>query len=120
MIAASALLAALLIMTAKALTAVTRQSLALDRRAAAMLALENAMEQLAARPWSDIDRTAVEALEAPRWLAQSCPHATLTGEVATLDEPLTAKRVTLQLALDDRSPMRPLTLTTWVYRRRTP
>lgn len=110
--ASTALLAALLTLTAAALIKVRQQVARTAGDAGAMLQLENALEQIIAQPWEAIaeEGDLVAALRA------EFAAAPLSVEVVEIGEPPPAKRVTLSLARP-----RPLTLTTWVFRpARTP
>ena len=120
MLVATVLLAALLSITAKALVAVQRQARSIDRRAAATIALENALEEMLARPWSEVNDAAIGDVQMPPSLLESHPQAALTGTVETEDEPVLSKRISLKLTWGPAAEVRPLSLTTWIYRQEQP
>lgn len=117
---AAVMLAALLSITAKALVAAQRQSRSIDRRAAATIALENAMEEVLARPWSEVNDTTIGDVKLPASLLERCPRAVLGGKAERDDDPTPSKRVTLTLTLGAAAADRPLRLITWIYPKERP
>jgi prepilin-type N-terminal cleavage/methylation domain-containing protein len=111
----AAMLAVLLSILAASYLAAQRHARRLDDRAVAMRTLENLMETVTAGAWASIDDARIGALDLPEAVRNRWPDAKLAGRVIATDDPESAKQVTLTLTRDGAPPMRPLTLTTWIY-----
>jgi type II secretory pathway pseudopilin PulG len=116
-IVGTALLATILSVTAQSIVQLKRHRRSMDKRAVAVSILENSLEAVTAQSWERIDDQAVAAIQLPASVVQRWPSAKIMGAVSIVSKPVTGKRVTLTVTLDAASAERPLSLTTWVFRR---
>jgi prepilin-type N-terminal cleavage/methylation domain-containing protein len=117
LVAAAALLGTLLVVCLQLLVATAQQRKVADQRQLALLEVENAMERLAARPWSELNpQTAAGQLSSS--VRSRLPDAELKTEVTTsAAEPL-AKRIAVTLRWRDVSGQftKPVTIVTWRWK----
>jgi type II secretory pathway pseudopilin PulG len=115
---AGVLVGTLLVVGLQLLSAAMAQRRVADQRQCALLELGNLMEQIAARPWTELT-TAALARErlSPSAVAQ-LPGAELKIEVSAPAHEPHAKRLTAALRWQGRSGqlLPPVTLTTWRYK----
>jgi prepilin-type N-terminal cleavage/methylation domain-containing protein len=115
-IVAAAMLAVLLSLAGQMLVQARRHSRIAEQRGLALRTVENALEELTAKPWDEINDAALAQLAVPASLARRWPQAAFTGAVAESDQPVASKRLTLQLQLAPSQPALSAKLTTWIYR----
>jgi hypothetical protein len=117
-IVAGALLGTLLVLCLQLLGAAAAQRRAADQRQCAVQELANVVERVAARPWAELNTTALATEKLSPWAADQLPGAQLKIEVSTNTKQPEAKRIALSLRWQDRSGqlLPPLTITTWRYR----
>ena len=117
-VAASALAAMLLVVCLQLLSGVLAQRRAADRRQYALLELGNVMEQVAARPWSDLTAASLSQERLPPSVEEHLPGAVLAVTLAEPADGSNAKRITASLRFeDDHGQMtKPIVLTTWRYK----
>jgi type II secretory pathway pseudopilin PulG len=113
---AAGMLAALLGVIAQTLVVVERSSRRTERRAVAMRALENLLEEATVGAWDDVDEGRIDALQLPDDLRRRWPAAQLTSEVVESLGPVAAKRVTLRLQMSPTERELPVTFTTWIFK----
>jgi type II secretory pathway pseudopilin PulG len=116
LVAGAAMLAVLMAIIGQLVAQMNRQSAVAERRQYALTTIENVMEQLTARPWSEISDDAVSEFDLPAELTKRWPAAALSGNVVETSETLVAKQISLKLTLSSDGRERPLSLTTWIYR----
>lgn len=115
---AGVLVGTLLVVCLQLLSAALAQRRAADQRQCALLELGNVMEQVAARPWTELT-TAILSQEKLSPSADSqLPGAELKIEVSPLADEPNAKRIIAALRWQDRGGqlLAPVTVTTWRYR----
>jgi hypothetical protein len=91
------------------------QVLSAERRAEELAAAQNLLEELAQKPWDEIDGASAEALRLSPQLRQNWPRAHIDATVVDLAGPIAAKRITVFVALEPQKRQKPAPLTTWVY-----
>lgn len=114
--AGTAMLAVLLTLIGQMLVAMRQNSRRAEDRALVLQAVDNALEELVAAPWEEIDEASVVRLRLPDEVRRRWATAKLSGKVTALTDPVESKQLTLSLSLGSDSPMTPVSLTTWVYR----
>ncbi len=112
----AAMLATLLALIGKAITAAELGLRRVDDQGEAMRTVENLLEQFLAKSWDAIDQNSIRALPLPPELIERWPQAVLDGSVTEVSDPAQGKRVTLSLHTGAPGDSRPATLTTWIYR----
>lgn len=115
--AGTAMLAVLLTLVGQMLVATRHSARVADQSARWLQVVDNALEEFVAAPWAEIDQESVAKLKLSDDVRRRWPLARLSGTVTASTEPLEAKQVTLRLSLGSDSPDRPVSLTTWVYRK---
>jgi len=118
-VVACALLATLLVLINQVIVRIHAQARMVDQRIAAQQLLENAMEEIVSREWDDLKTENLEELRVPESVTQKLPDVTMTGTIKEYLEPVQAKKITLQLSWvqGHGRQIRPVNLTTWVYKR---
>ncbi len=116
-IVAAGMLMLLLAVSAQALIQVRRFQKKTDERVAATEALENALEEIASKPWDEINDQAIGSLKLPAEMIERWPEMKLSGSVSAVSEPVEGKRITLSVTAGATPPGRAPSLTTWVYRK---
>ncbi len=117
-VAASGIVAAVLVLCLQLLSAAAAQRRTADQRQCALLELGNVMEQVAARPWAELTTAAFAKKKLSPSAERQLPAAELKIEIlASADEP-NAKRIAVAVRWQDRSGqlLAPATLTTWRYK----
>jgi len=116
-IVAAALLGTLLAVCLQLVAAAAAYRRAADQREAALAALGNVMERLAARPWSELTASAVAKEKLPPAVTAQLPRAVLKIDVAPPAAEPKARQITATLRWEDAKGQlaAPLRLTTWRY-----
>jgi Tfp pilus assembly protein PilE len=115
---AGALLGTLLVVCLQLLAATAEQRRSVDQRQLAVLEVENAMERLAARPWTDLTPQAVAPPQLSPSARNRLPGAEWKIEVtAPSNEPL-AKRIAVSLRWQDHAGqfVKPVRIVTWRWK----
>jgi hypothetical protein len=117
-VVAGVLLGTLLVVCVQLLGAAAAQRRAADQRQCALAELANVMEQLAARPWTELTAAATAQEKLSTSAERQLPGAELTIEISTEAKEPDAKRITATLRWQGRSGqlLAPLTVATWRYR----
>ena len=115
----AALLGALFVVIHRGVSAVYRQVRITDRAVVAQQTLENLLEEITSRDWSEIDADSIDALALPELVTQRLPGVVLAGEVVEEAEPVAAKRISLSLRWKNEQGLvgEPVGMTTWVYQK---
>ena len=114
---AAALLAVLLTTSAQLLRALKGQQRAAERRAVALQTVQALSERINNMPWDEVTPEAVRGVEIPSEIAPHLPGAELVVAVVDEQEPIAAKRISMELKWNGPGgqPARPARLTTWVF-----
>jgi prepilin-type N-terminal cleavage/methylation domain-containing protein len=112
---AAAMLAVLLGFAGQLLVQARRNARMVDQRALALRTVENALEELSARPWREIDEASIKQFPLPSSLVRRWPQAKFTGAVVEEREPERGKRLSVELRLSPNQPALAAKLTAWVY-----
>lgn len=94
---ALALVGAALAVAVEGLAAMATQRRIVERQAAALVALDQVLEHVAALPWDEIDADRITRFELPESLLQSMPSARIVALVQPQAGPPSAKRVAVSL-----------------------
>lgn len=113
---AVALLAVLLSLAGQMLFQARRNSRIAEQRAYALRMVENSLEELTAQPWDQVHDDALAQLKLPESLLRRWPDAKISGDVEEQNEPVPAKRISVQLQLTPNQPALAAKLTTWIFR----
>lgn len=115
--AAAAMLAVLLASSVQVMRALATQQLAAARRVMALQTVQALTEELANVPWDKLTPDAADKLTVPDVVNLYLPAAALSATVAEEQEPVAAKRLSVELRwhAPNGQPTAPLRLTTWVY-----
>jgi Tfp pilus assembly protein PilE len=115
---AGVLVGTLLVVCLQLLSAALAQRRAADQRQCALLELGNVMEQVTARPWTELTTAILSQKKLSPSADSQLPGAELKIEVSPLADEPNAKRITAALRWQDRSGqlLAPVTVTTWRYR----
>src|SRR5262249_21620480 len=111
----ASMLVMLFTMVGEMIVQMRRHARANEEQAALLRTVENALEELTARPWGEIDEAAIAAIKLSDEAERRWPVARLTGQVRNSNDPAPAKRVTLSLSTGSASMASSLKLTTWVF-----
>lgn len=114
--AGAAMLAVLLTLTGQLLVAMRDSARRTEDGALLLQSVDNALEEFVAAPWAEIDESSAATVRLSDEVRRRWPHAQLTAKVTPSMEPVQAKQVTLRLSLGKGSALKPVSLTTWVYR----
>jgi prepilin-type N-terminal cleavage/methylation domain-containing protein len=116
-IAATAMLAVLLVSTAHVLRVIGTQQIAADRRNLALQSLQNIAEQVGNVPWEELTPEAAGKLTVPDSVKAYLPDAILAAKVTDVQEPVAGKRVSLELTWNapNGQPAAPAILTVWTF-----
>lgn len=114
---AAAMIAVLFSIAGQLIVSMKRQTRLVEQQALALRIVENALEELTAKPWDEVNDAAIASLKLPAAVRDRWPGATLTGRIVPSTDPVEAKQVSLSLALPPDARRHPATLTTWIYRR---
>lgn len=115
--AAAAMLAVLLASSVQVMRALATQQLAAARRVMALQTVQALTEELANVPWDKLTPDAANQLTVPDVVNLYLPAAALSATVAEEQEPVAAKRLSVELRwhAPNGQSTAPLRLTTWVY-----
>lgn len=119
---ATALLAVIVSICLKTLTAMGRQQMALDRRAYATEVANNLLERLSGYDGSALTPAIAAAVQLPEAAAQRLPAPRLEVRITPRESP-EAKQITVIIRWrpeGSQQQLRPVRLTTWVYSLRGP
>jgi prepilin-type N-terminal cleavage/methylation domain-containing protein len=116
MVVGVAMMAVLLTLLGQMLVSMRQNTRRAEERTLVLRSVENALEEITAAPWAAINEQAVAALRLPEEVRRRWPQAELTGQVTASTDPVEAKQVTLKLSLGPESRIRPVSLTTWVFK----
>lgn len=110
---------ALLAVVSQVVVRLHRQTTLMDGNVAAQQALQNLMEEFIANEWTSIDDDGIASLSLPEETSRRLAGAELSGNIVDEDEPVIAKRITLQLRWKTTGAERKqeLRLTNWIYQR---
>jgi len=111
-----AMLAVLLTLASQLLVAMRQSARRSEDGAQLLHAVDNALEEFTAAPWEEIDEASAANLRLSDDVKRRWPQARLAAQVTASTDPVEAKQVTLRLSPGKASQLRPVTLTTWVYR----
>jgi type II secretory pathway pseudopilin PulG len=116
-IAAIAILAVLLTSTVQVMRVMTTQHVAADRRTLALETVQNVAEQIGNIPWAELTPEAAGKLTVPDAVKPFLPEAKLAATVTDLQEPVAAKRVSIELTWNAPNGInsRPARLTVWSF-----
>jgi prepilin-type N-terminal cleavage/methylation domain-containing protein len=119
LLAATVVLAAVMVASVQVLGSLARQRRAAERRQWAMEEVANIMERLTVQPWDRLTTEHVQAFEISQAARAVLPDVALACEVLPEPGEHASKRITLELAWRDRAGERekPVRLTAWIYRR---
>jgi hypothetical protein len=114
--AAAAMIAVLMTISVQMLRAVGNQQQAIHRRAIALTAVQAVAEQVGNIPWEQLTSEVAGRVEVPAAFEPYLPGAKLAIAVHEEQEPIAAKRVTIELEWNGPNgrPTGPSRLTTWV------
>jgi hypothetical protein len=114
---AAALLAALMTTSVQLLRALKGQQRAAERRAVALQTVQTLSEGINNMLWDEITPEAVKRVGIPSEIAPYLPGAELVIAVVDEQEPIAAKRISMELKWNGPGgqPARPAQLTTWVF-----
>ena len=114
---AAAVLGTMLVVCLQMLTATAAQHKVADQRQLAVLEVENTMERLAARPWSELTPQSAAGQLSPA-AGSRLPGAELKVEVTTSPTEPAAKRIAVTLRWKDHSGRftKPVTIVTWRWK----
>ena len=114
---AAALLAALMTVSVQMIRALGGQQRSVERRALAMRTVQALAEQIGNTPWEELTAESAGLVEIPTVVATHLPESKLTVALEEEQEPIAAKRVTVQLQWNGPGgqPTGPARLTTWVF-----
>jgi hypothetical protein len=114
LVVAGALLGTLLVVCLQLLTATAAQRRLADQRQLAVLEVGNAMERLAARPWTELKPEMVAPQLSPS-VRERLPGAELKVEVTASSAEPDAKRIVVALRWQDRAGqfVSPVKIATW-------
>jgi type II secretory pathway pseudopilin PulG len=114
---AAALLAALMTVSVQMIRALGSQQRSVERRALAIRTVQALVEQISNTPWEELTTESVERIEIPSMVTGHLPNPKLTIAVDDEQDPVAAKRVTVELQWSGPSgqPAGPARLTTWVF-----
>jgi hypothetical protein len=112
---AAGLLGVLMTVSIQMLRVMGERQRAGERRAAALQAVEALTEQLGNLPWDELTSAAADELTIPETMKRHFPGAVLRATVVEENEPIVAKRVTIELKWDGPrgQAAAPVRLTTW-------
>jgi Tfp pilus assembly protein PilE len=115
---AGALVGTLLVVCLQLFSATAAQRRVADQQQCALVELSNIMEQIAARPWSELTAAMLTQEKLPPMADSQLPGAELKIEISLLPDEPKAKRITATLRWKDRSGqlVAPVALTTWRYK----
>lgn len=115
---AGALVGTLLVVCLQLFSAAAAQRRVADQQQCALVELSNIMEQIAARPWSELTTAMLTQEKLPPMADSQLPGAELKIEVSLLPDEPKAIRITATLRWKDRSGqlVAPVALTTWRYK----
>jgi prepilin-type N-terminal cleavage/methylation domain-containing protein len=116
LIVATILLAAMAATVVPLLALASRQQRETDRRQLALYEAQNILEQIAARPWSELKPGAVEQ-ELPQVCREHLPHARLDVAIDPADDGGRRIAVKLLWKLRNGVDAAPMRLVTWRYPR---
>jgi hypothetical protein len=96
---------------------ITTQHVAADRRTLALETVQNVAEQVGNIPWAELTPETAGRLTVPEAVKAYLPEAKLAATVTDLQEPVAAKRVTIQLTWNAPNGLtaRPVKLTVWSF-----
>jgi hypothetical protein len=88
-----------------------------ERRAAALQTVDALAEQLGNMTWDELTPAAGDELTIPETMKRHLPGAVLHATVVEESEPISAKRLTIELKLDGPrgQAAAPVRLTTWAF-----
>ena len=117
-IVAGIVLGMLLTVSLQLLSAASAQRRAADQRRCAIRELDNIMERVTARPWTELTDALAKQEKLSSAAVQELPDAELKLEIVAEAKESNAKRITASLRWRDRADnfIVPLQLTTWRYK----
>jgi prepilin-type N-terminal cleavage/methylation domain-containing protein len=117
LVVASGLLGTVLVVCLQLLGAIAEQRRVVDQRQLALLEVQNAMERLVARPWSDLTPKTTAGQLSPA-VRSRLPAAELKVDVTTPPAEPSAKRIAVSLRWHDKSGQfaKPVSIVTWRWK----
>jgi type II secretory pathway pseudopilin PulG len=118
LVVAGALLGTLLVVCLQMLSATARQHRAADQRQLALLEVENALEHLAARPWTELTAQSVAPPKLAPSVRNRLPGAEWNIEIAPSPADPLAKRIAVSLRWQDQAGqfVKPVRIVTWRWK----
>ena len=115
---AGGLLATLMVVCLQLLTASAAQRRIADQRQLAVLEVENVMERLAARPWSELTQTTAARQRLSPSISRRLSGEELKIEVSDSPTDPNVKRIAVSIAWPPTAarPLSPVKIVTWRYR----